>query len=233
MRPRGALGLALVAIAAWMPLAAAGAQRTGASAVPAGRRGVGCERRRGHTILHRGAVRVYLSSGTAWGCVQGSRSTWALWEPGGDGSPAVTGAVGQVAGRFVAVETSSGNQYGSNQALEVFDLRSGASYAIAGQQSPISGSPSGEPPSPGPWPLEAYALAGDGRSARLYDTFAANTTQGYDARPTGQVLDVVGFHHFQHTLASAGPGQIAPASLTYRGDTVGWTQGGSPASASV
>jgi hypothetical protein len=73
--------------------------------------------------------------------------------------------------------------------------------------------------------VEAFTLGPDGRTARLYDTFAANASPS--ATPTGQVLDLIGFHHFRRQLATSSPGGIVPASLAYDGHTVTWTQNGS------
>jgi hypothetical protein len=91
---------------------------------------------------------------------------------------------------------------------------------------------SGDPATPGPWPLEAFALGSDGRTARLYATFPAHPNPSYDAARSGQVLDLIGFHRFRRQLAVSGPGGIAATSLSYRGHTVTWTQNGAPSSAS-
>jgi hypothetical protein len=90
------------------------------------------------------------------------------------------------------------------------------------------GEASGEPPTPGPWPLEAFALGSDGRTARLYATFPTHPNPSYSAAPSGQVLDVIGFHRFRRQLTVSGPGGIAPTSLSYRDHTVTWTQNGAP-----
>ncbi|HTB50161.1 MAG TPA: hypothetical protein VK701_04220 [Solirubrobacteraceae bacterium] len=45
-------------------------------------RGVTCRRKHGHTILHHGTVRAFKSSGTVFGCVDGSTRAWPLWGSG-------------------------------------------------------------------------------------------------------------------------------------------------------
>jgi hypothetical protein len=233
--------VATVAVSALALAAGAAAAGALAAPTPAARRGaassaahhaVVCQHRRGHTILRRGAVRVFKASGpiypTVYGCLEGSTRAVPLWEvvPGPGPSPDKTGSVKHVAGRFVAVETSTSNQYEYNQALEVFDLRSGASYGISGVQEPID-----EPGGMGAPRLETYVLADNGRTAALYATFAAAGTSS-GSTPTGQLLEVLGFHDFHQVLATTGPNTIAPASLTFNGQTVSWTQNGEQHSAS-
>jgi hypothetical protein len=185
-------------------------------------RAVLCQRRHGDTILRRGIVRVFGSSGAVYGCVQGSVRVVEFG-----------GSVEQVAGRFVAEEVSKSDQYRYEAWLAVVDLRSGRSYLVASLEQPMWGEASGEPPTPGPWPLEAFALGSDGRTARLYATFSTNPNPSYNAAPTGQVLDLIDSHHLRRQLAVSGPGGIAPRSLSFRDHTVTWTQNGAPCSASV
>jgi hypothetical protein len=196
-------------------------------------RAIVCQRERGRTILRRGVVRVFKASGTVYGCVKGSSKAWTLWETEMHLTQSKGGAVKQVAGRYVAVETNSENQYGFDHSIDVFDLRDGASYSVAWVAGELGGLTRGEPPTPGPLALEAFVLAPDGRTARLYDTLAPPPNAGAAAIPTGQVLDLIGFHHFRSQLATSAPGGIEPASLAYDGHTVTWTQNGAPQSASV
>jgi hypothetical protein len=179
-----------------------------------------CQRRHGKTILRRGVVRVFKTSGAVYGCVEGSPRIVAL-----------EGSIKQVAGRFLAVEESQSDQYGFEASLAVVDLRSGRSYSVASLSQPMWGEASGEPPTPGPWPLEAFALGSDGRTARLYATFSTHPNPGDNASPSGQVLDLIGFHRLRRRLAVSGPGEIAATSLSYRDHTVTWTQNGAPRSA--
>ena len=180
-----------------------------------------CQRQHGKTILRRGLVRIFESSGALYGCLEGSVRIVEL-----------RGSVEQVAGPFVAEEGSQSDQYRYTASLEVVDLRSGRSYVVASLEQPIWGEASGEPQTPGPWPLEAFALGSDGRTARLYDTFSTNPNPSYKAAPTGQVLDLIGFHHLRRQLAVSGPGEIAATSLSYQDHTVTWTQNGATHSAS-
>jgi hypothetical protein len=76
-----------------------------------------------------------------------------------------------------------------------------------------SGEASGEPPTPGPWPLEAFALGSNGRPARLYATFSTRANLSYNAAPSGQLLAMIGFHRFRRRLAVSGPGEIAGTSF--------------------
>jgi hypothetical protein len=203
------------------------------AAAAAKQRGVRCQHQRGRTIVRRGVVRVFKRGGTVYGCVQGSKRAWALWETQNYLTQSKGGAVKQVAGPFVAVEASTNNQYGFEQSAAVYDLRSGASYAIAHVAGELAGPTSGEPATPGPWPLETFVLGPDGRTARLYDTFAPPPNPSTAAPVTGQVLDLIGFHHLRRQLATSAPGGIARTSLGYDGHTVTWTQNGTPQSASV
>jgi hypothetical protein len=180
-----------------------------------------CQRQHGKTILRRGVVRIFERSGAVYGCLEGSVRIVELG-----------GSVEQVAGPFVAEEGSQSDQYRYTASLEVVDLRSGRSYVVASLEQPIWGEASGEPATPGTWPLEAFVLGSDGRTARLYDIFPKHPNPSYDAVPSGQVLDLIGFHHFRRQLAVSGPGEIAAASLSYRDHTVTWTQNGAPRSAS-
>jgi len=221
---RIARALAVLALAAAAP--AAGAQ--------APHHQLACQHRRGRTILRRGEVRVYKAAGpvytAVYGCVIGSARTVQLWEvvPGAGPAPQTTGSVKRVAGPFVAVETSTSNQYEHTQTLQVLDLRSGAGYTLSATVEPID-----EPVALAPR-LEAYVLAADGRTAALYATFPTGASTGSAApSPTGQILEVRGLHAFRHVLATAGSGAIVPASLAFNGETASWTQGGEARSAGV
>jgi len=189
---------------------------------------VACEGRRGRTVLSRGVVRVFSEANKVWGCVRGNASAWELWEP----TAGWEGAVRQVAGTYVAVEKAISAAGSYRRSLSVTDLLSGSVYVVAHLERPLAGgAESSEPQTPGPWPLEAFALAPDGYTARLYDTFAAGAGSG--AKPTGQVLDLVGPQSSQRELASGPPGAIAPASLSCAGRTVRWSQSGAARSAGV
>jgi hypothetical protein len=211
--------LALVACGAQSSSAASGGG--GVTGVVAKHKQLRCQRQPGKTILRRGVVRVFEISGAVYGCVQGSLRIVELG-----------GSVEQVAGPFVADEGSQSDQYRYTASLEVVDLRSGRSYVVASLEQPMWGEASGEPSTPGPWPLEAFALGSDGRTARLYTTFPTHPNPSYNAAPTGQVLELIGFHRFRRQLAASGPGEIAATSLSYRDHTVTWTQNGAPRSAS-
>ncbi len=219
---------------------AAGASSASASdgaARPATHHPVVCQHRRGHTILHRGEVRVYKTAGpiypAVYGCIAGSTRAVLLWEvvpgPGPGPAPETSGSVRRVTGPFVAVETSTSDQYEYNQSLEAIDLRSGSSYAISGVAEPI------DEPVPESPRLETYVLAADGRAAALYATFPPGATTEMSAAPapTGQLLEVRGFHSFHQVLATPGPNTVAPASLAFNGQTASWTQNGEPRSASA
>lgn len=195
-------------------------------------RGVRCQHRHGHTILRQGVIRVFRAPGGVYGCVKGRRNKVFLWQDHHKLGEYSSGSVSQAAGHFLAIQSSSGDQYAYDTSLEVVNLRTGASYAIASESEPISGPATGNPSTPGPWPIQAFVLGSDGRTARLYETFPASSTQGYNTPPSGQVLDVIGFHHFRVQLATSQPGGIAPSSLAYHGHTVTWTQNGVPHSAS-
>jgi hypothetical protein len=205
----------------------------------AAHRPVACQHQAGHTILRRGVVRVFKQVGPdgalVFGCVKGSTRAVMLWEVGPEVAPGVvetSGSVGQVAGRFVAVEATTSNQYEYNSSIEVFDLRSGAHYPIEAVREPID---EGAPP----WAprLERYVLAGDGRTVRLYGPPVSATgapgAPGAPTTPAPQTLDLLGFHHFERQLATGPPGAIAPASLAVHGATVTWTQNGEQLSASA
>ncbi len=187
-----------------------------------------CQHIAGHTILRRGQVRVFRASGVIYGCLNGSESAWSLWESG----VRQNGSLGQVDGRFVAVQSTTSDQYEWDTSLDVVDLRSGGSYSIAGESEPLDGPAAGDPATPGPWPIETYVLGPDGRTARLYDTFIPGAG-AYSGTVVSQVLDLIGFHHVDDRLATSAPDGIAPQSLAYDGRTVTWTQDGSPQSASV
>jgi hypothetical protein len=212
---------------------AADAASPGRVAETASHRSVVCQHKRGRTILRRGVVRVFKRQGTVYGCVNGSKRAWSLWETQNYLTQSKGGAVKQVAGPYVAVAASTNNQYGFEQSLAVSNLRTGASYAVASVAGELSGVTSGEPATPGPWPLETFVLGPDGRTARLYDTFAPPPNANTAAPVTGQVIDLIGFHRFRRQLATSAPGGIARASLGYDGRTVAWTQNGTPQSASV
>jgi hypothetical protein len=188
-----------------------------------------CQRLPGHTIMRHGVARVFSHAGDIYGCVNGSQRAVWLWKIQAE----TRGSVTQVAGRFVAVDWMRDDQYEYDRAVVVVDLRTGSSYSIAEVTEPISGVPEGSPPTPGPWPLETFALGSDGRAARLYDIYGANSGSIYGATPVGQVLDLVGFHHYRRRLATGGPGAIVPGSLAYRDHTVTWQQDGSSRTTSV
>jgi hypothetical protein len=194
-----------------------------------------CQRKRGHTILHRGVVRLFKGSGTVYGCLRGSRRAWQLWGVSGDPFQAMSGAARQVAGPFVAFLSESSNQYTRWRTLAVEDLRSGASYPIADWEEEMGIHVTAQPPTPGPWPLDAFRLGPDGRTARLYNTYVPPTSALAEsmASPAGQILDLIGFDDLQRQLATSAPGGIVSSSLSYDGHTVTWTHNGSVESASV
>jgi hypothetical protein len=212
-------------------IAAVPAAASAVTAASSPRHAVVCQHRPGHTILHHGVVRVFKAPGapypTVYGCVEGSTRAVALWEaPAAEtmATPQRSGAVKQVAGRFVAIESTTSNQYEDAQSIQVFDLGSGARYDLASEQEPL-----GQTSVPAGRHLETWVLGADGRTAALYGTYAAGPSAG--ANPTGQVLDLLGFHSSSSQLAAGPPGAIAPASVAFNGATVTWTQDGEPHSA--
>lgn len=179
-----------------------------------------CARRHGHTIARDESARIFKSrspEGTVvYGCVQGGSKLVRLWQEG----PAPQGPAGLVkllTGRFAAIETITSNQYEHSQTIAVFDLRSGSNYEISRASEPID-----QPPKQSPLRVEKYVLGRDGRTAILYER-----------APTGQLLELIGFHKFSRPLASTPVGEIPPSSLTFTGKTVSWIQHGRKRSASV
>lgn len=185
-----------------------------------------CQREPGHTILRRGVVRVFRHSGNVYGCVNGSTRRIWLWEI----LPETRGSVTQVAGRFVAFDWLRDDQYEYDHYVIVVDLRTASAYSVAELTQPLTELPEGNPPTPGPWPLDGYTLGTDGRTARLYDSYVGTM---FNQILVGQVLDLVGFHGYDRQLATGGPGAIIPKSLAYHDHTVTWTQDGSPRAMSV
>ncbi len=226
----------IAAFGAFAPGASAAGARSPAQAA---HHAILCQRQAGRTILRRGAVRVFKQTGPegalVFGCVKGSTRAVMLWEVGPEVAPGVvetSGSVGQVAGRFVAAEATTSNQYEYNQSIEVFDLRSGAHYPVIAVREPIDeGAPAWAPR------LERYLLASDGRTVRLYGPPANMTpppgAPGADTTPAPQTLDLLGFHHLERQLATGPAGAIAPASLAVKGSTVTWMQNGEQLSASA
>jgi hypothetical protein len=242
--PLSVSGTALSLAAATLMAAALGACVPGASAsapgsMSAAHHAILCQHQAGRTILRSGVVRVFKQVGPegalVLGCVKGSTRAATLWEVGPEIAPGVvetTGAVRQVVGRFLAVDTTRSNQYEFSQSIEVFDLRSGAHYPITAIREPID-----EPAPPAAPRLERYVLAGDGRTVRLYGPPANETAATEDSSastaPAVQTLDLLGFHHLDRQLATGPPGAIAPASLAVNGTTITWTQNGARQSASA
>ena len=206
-------------------LCAAGALGGRAQASTAGHESVPCQRLRGHTIVHRGPVRVYRASGTVFGCLEGRAMAWQLWEAPHGLYQGETGSVRQIEGHFLAYSRHSGNQYGFTESDDVVNLTSGASYTID-LESEQGGVTSASPATPGPRPLVAFRLGQRGRTLRLYDTYAPSATTNLGATPTGETLDVIGFGGYHRALATSPPGTIGGASLSFRGDTVSWRQRG-------
>jgi len=219
---------AVVAFIPALVLLAAPGVAPASRARSAKRRAAVCQRRPGHTMTRRGEVRVFRASGVVYGCVKGSSSAWPLWRP----SRRQTGWVAQVNRQFVAVDSRTSDQYAFDASLRVFDLRTGRSYSIASESEPLSGATTGKPSTPGPWPIERFVLGPDGRTARLYERFAA-AANDYSGTVIGQVLDVIGFHASTRRLATSPPGGIAPGSLAYDGHRVTWTQDGTRRAASI
>jgi hypothetical protein len=180
-------------------------------------------------------VRVFKRSGTVYGCLIGSRVAQQLWTSSGDPFQAASGAVRQVAGRFIAFVSEGSNQYTRSRAVDVVDLGNGRGYTIAEIEEEMSLHVTGEPPTPGPWPLQTFVLGPDGRTARLYNTYVPPTSALVQATasPAGQVLDLIGFNGLVRQLATSAPGGIPASSLAYDGHTVTWTHDGSSESASV
>lgn len=192
------------------------------------RRAAVCQRRPGHTVTRRGEVRVFRASGVVYGCLKDSSSAWPLWSA----SRSQTGWVAQVNRQFIAVDSRTGDQYAFDASLSVFDLRAGGSYSIASESEPLGGPATGNPSTPGPWPVEKFVLGPDGRTVRLYERFAAAANDD-SGTVIGQVLDAIGFHTAARRLATSPPGGIAPASLAYDGHRVTWTQDGTRRATSI
>jgi hypothetical protein len=95
-----------------------------------------------------------------------------------------------------------------------------------------SGEPSGEPATPGPWPLEAFALGRDGRTARLYATFATRAKPSYNAAPSGQGARDDRLSSPPSPAGGKRPRRNLGDVLSYRDHAVTWTQNGAPRSAS-
>jgi len=187
-----------------------------------------CQRQPGHTIFRSGSIRVFRESHHVYGCVRGHTRRVLLWVKVPEQQSSLQGSVGH----DIAVQSVLNNQYGFSQSLWVVNLLDGATYPIASYGGNVeTGTVSGNPATPGPWPLEGFAMSSKGLTARLYDTFAPGS--GLAAEPTGQVLDVIGPRGYDRTLALTGPGAIAPASLAWQGSVVIWTQNGTPESAMV
>jgi Protein of unknown function (DUF4232) len=187
-----------------------------------------CQRKPGVTTYRHGSVRVFRRAFNVYGCVLGStRRVWL----GVAGSPEQANSIASVAGHFVAFQSVLNNQYTYAQNLQVVNLADGTGYSVASLSWPIGGSPEASPATPGPWPIEAFALNAGGLTARLYSTFAPGS--GPSSQPDGQVLDVVGAHGYDQTLATTAAGAIAPGSLAYHGNTVSWTENGVAESADV
>jgi hypothetical protein len=233
-RLRGVTTLALTAcalLASAIGACAANAARTSRTARSAERHGVICQRKHGRTIFRRGIVRAFKSSGTVFGCVDGSTRARPLWGPGDIPYETVSGSIQQVSGRFVAFETETDVKGSNDWTIEVADLRSGASYEVASWEQSL---PFDEQPSPAKSPVQALVLGPDGRTACLEEVFDANVApSASEPLPTRQVLVLLGFHHFHLRLAISVPGGIVPGSVAYDGQTVTWTQNGSAESANV
>jgi hypothetical protein len=112
------------------------------------------------------------------------------------------------------------------------NLATGTGYTDASAGGPIGGPPTGTPNALS-WPLDGFVLGPDGRSARLYDTYPANAETESNPSPNGELLDVIGPHHFKRILATAQPGTIDPSSLAFHGNTLTWTESGMPESATI
>jgi hypothetical protein len=182
--------------------------------------GIACQRKPGRTVLGRGAIRIFRQSRDVYGCLTGKTRRVLLWVELPEQQISVAGT----AGHDVAVQSVVSNQYTYERSIDVVNLANGTGYSIAGLSWPIDGTPTASPATPGPWPLEAFALGPTGLSARLYATFAAGSSPA--AQPSGQVLDVIGPHGYDRTLATTAAGAIAPSSLAYHGHTVSWVQNG-------
>jgi hypothetical protein len=205
--------------------------RTARSARSAERHGVTCQRKHGRTIFRHGIVRAFKSSGTVFGCVDGSTRASPLWGSTDAPYETVSGSILQVSGRFVAFETETGVKGSNDWSIEVADLRSGDGYGVAYWSQTV---PFDEQPSPVTPPVQALVLGPDGRAACLEEVFDANVApSASEPFPSRQVLVLLGFHHFHRRLAVSVPGGIVPGSVAYDGHTVTWTQNGAPQSASV
>jgi hypothetical protein len=233
-RLRGVATLALTAcalLASTICACATDAARTTRTARTAERHGVICQRKHGRTIFHHGIVRAFKSSGTVFGCVDGSTHAWPLWGSTDAPYETVSGSILQVSGRFVAFETETGVKGSNDWSIEVADLRSGDGYGVAYWSQTV---PFDEQPSPVTSPVQALVLGPDGRTACLEEVFDANVApSASEPFPSRQVLVLLGFHHFHRRLAISVPGGIVPGSVAYDGQTVTWTQNGSAESANV
>lgn len=186
-----------------------------------------CQRRHGHTIMARGSVRVFVPPhpgkrfAVAYGCLRGSTrevplySTWIEEQ----------GTVAQIVAPFVVAESHFSNQYGFRDSLAVYDLATGRSYDVATASGYDGASEIGDP-GPLSWPLDRFVTSRSGLTVRLYNTYSADAETETTPSPSGETLDVVGFHHFARVLAVTSPGAIDPDSLAFRGDTVTWDQDG-------
>jgi hypothetical protein len=151
------------------------------------------------------------------GCVRPNGRTRTLAEGVASFTTETSLSLDAVAGTWVAIRSSSSNQYGGSTSLRTADVRTGKSYAVATESYMLAGPYQGQA-------VPAIAVNSRGFTAAMVDDLASGGGTAvvvtrrrvllFDARGNVRELD------------SGPPGELDPRSLILDTHTVLWSHGG-------
>jgi hypothetical protein len=122
-----------------------------------------------------------------------------------------------VAGTWVAIRSSTSNQYGGNTSLRTVDVRTGKSYPVATESYMIGGPYQGQAGS-------AIAVTSRGFTAAVLDDLAGGG--GPPVAITRRRVALFDPRGNARELDSGSPGELDPRSLILDTHTVLWSHGG-------
>ena len=155
-----------------------------------------------------------------YGCVYKVGRIRLLSSINDPGLGSATMGVDAVAGTWLTVRSSLGNQYGQDTSYSVVDVRTGRGYGIFFFHYDI-GAPGGGPG------VTRYILTGSGRVAALYTDYVVKPGTSTPL-PVGVSLALFLADGTKLSVDSGDPDALPASSLSFGGRRLRWSKGGEP-----
>jgi hypothetical protein len=151
------------------------------------------------------------------GCLRPNGRTRTLAEGVASFTTDTSLSLNGVAGTWVAVRSSSSNQYGGSTSLRTADVRTGKSYTVATESYMLGGPYQGQA-------VPAIAVNARGFTAAMVDDLASGG--GTAVVVTGRRVVLFDSRGNARQLDSGPPAELDPGSLILDTHTVLWSHGG-------